>query len=642
MAKNMALDASMSLGGLRVGGAPANARAIDMLTVIGWYEQHRLANYFDQATIDRVREPGRDFRLRLSDGGAWQFTPVEYLPHKTVVSETKPARWTVDNRCGQQPFRVRIEVLQSPLPPDPAAPRPVVIKEAAVPASVALAMQYGEVPGEMVVEDLKVHLAEATASAQGRLLFADPRLLVPAAPTAWTLHVQGQVPDAAILASLLPSHLADLEPTGTVTVDLRAAADTKGAEVESCRLDFNAARFQWLGRTVRVDGPVAYDADRLQTEGLNVRVGGSDVEVVAYVSRPNDDPTGSLIVRGSVLDLVEVQEMIRQTSEAVAAGRPAGAGDAGAVRDVPGTGPDFGSGRLADRLRSLLARAYLSAEVRLEHVRLSHPQWGTEYDLSDLSAEGRLADRRLVLPRFQCRLNQGTATGQMRLDFRQAVPVLDLTYEARDLQMADNLKPFIDTTFPGMQVFGSVTMRETMTQPLAEGAHQVGRGETVLVDGLLEGPGAPDYIAAVLPGLKLTRYEFNRMTNVFERKADGSTDNRMIFDGKAYDVFIFGVTEPDGRTRYTLGVDLSVSLGSDVLSRTLDQGKLPLMHYNGRIVGSKFAEQEISYVLPHEFAYDVFLRRNVLLQLIRSLGEKEPEIKRPLVVPDGADRPPGG
>ena len=223
-----------------------------------------------------------------------------------------------------------------------------------------------------------------------------------------------------------------------------------------------------------------------------------------------------------------------------------------------------------------------------------------------------------------------------------SLSVLDLTYEARDLQMADNLKPFIDTTFPGMQVFGSVTMRETMTQRLAEGAHQVGRGETVLVDGLLEGPGAPDYIAAVLPGLKLTRYEFNRMTNVFERKADGSTDNRMIFDGKAYDVFIFGVTEPDGRTRYTLGVDLSVSLGSDVLSRTLDQGKLPLMHYNGRIVGSKFAEQEISYVLPHEFAYDVFLRRNVLLQLIRSLGEKEPEIKRPLVVPDGADRPPGG
>lgn len=126
MAKNMALGASMSLGGLRVGGAPANARAIDMLTVVGWYEQHRLANYFDQATIDRVREPGKDFRLRLSDRGTWQFTPVEYLPHKAVVSGTEPAQWTVDNPWGQQPFRVRIEVLQSPLPPGPAAPRPII------------------------------------------------------------------------------------------------------------------------------------------------------------------------------------------------------------------------------------------------------------------------------------------------------------------------------------------------------------------------------------------------------------------------------------------------------------------------------------------------------------------------------------
>ena len=114
----------MSLGGLSVGGP--GTPAIDMLTVIGWYEQHRLANYFDQATIDRVREPGRNLRLRLSDRGTWQFTPVGYLPHKAVVSGTEPAKWTVDNPCGQQPFRFRIEVLQSPLPPDAAAPRSII------------------------------------------------------------------------------------------------------------------------------------------------------------------------------------------------------------------------------------------------------------------------------------------------------------------------------------------------------------------------------------------------------------------------------------------------------------------------------------------------------------------------------------
>lgn len=81
-----------------------------------------------------------------------------------------------------------------------------------------------------------------------------------------------------------------------------------------------------------------------------------------------------------------------------------------------------------------------------------------------------------------------------------------------------------------------------------------------------------------------------------------------------------------------MGVDLLLSLGSEV-SRTLDQGKLPLLHYNGRIVGKAFAERDISYVLPHELMYDVFLRRNVLLRLVRSLGRPEPEIKKPAVVP---------
>ncbi|MEA3367251.1 MAG: hypothetical protein U9R68_03945 [Planctomycetota bacterium] len=184
-----------------------------------------------------------------------------------------------------------------------------------------------------------------------------------------------------------------------------------------------------------------------------------------------------------------------------------------------------------------------------------------------------------------------------------------------------------------MKAFGTLSTRATRTQPLAAGAYPVGRGETVLTDGVLDGPGAPDYITNLLPGLKLTRYRFNRMSNVSESRPDGVTDNRMLFDGKAYDLFIFGVTHPDGRTRYTLGVDLLPSLGSEAISRTLGQGKLPLMHYDGRIVGSKFAEREISYVLPHEFAYDVFLRRNLLLKLIRSLGRPEPKIEKPLVVP---------
>jgi hypothetical protein len=108
----------------------------------------------------------------------------------------------------------------------------------------------------------------------------------------------------------------------------------------------------------------------------------------------------------------------------------------------------------------------------------------------------------------------------------------------------------------------------------------------------------------------------------------------MLFKGKAYDVYLFGVTHANGQIDYTLGVDLMLSLGSPQLSRTLDQGKLPLLNYGGRIVGAKIAEPQISYVLPHQFAYEVFVRRNILLQLINRIGEKPPEIPRPPVMPD--------
>ena len=549
---------------------------------------------------------------------------LEGVTHWTVAVSGTPTKGQVQLDVNATACRVDAGAVRD----GAAGPEQVTVKPAGTAAAVRLKVRYGEVPGEMVVDDLAVTVSEATASASGRFLFNDPRLLVLAPPTAWTLQVDGQVPDAAILASLMPWRVANLGPTGAVTIHLRAAADAKGPEVESCRLHFDGARIRWLGRVVRLDGPLAYDYERLETDGLHLQVGGSDVRLVTYISRPTEDPTGSVIVRGTALDLAEVEEMIRQTSESLTPGP-----EAGAKGEAPPPAAGGLSRRLGDHLRQLLARANLSADVRLDRVVLTVPEWQARYNLEGLEAEGRLSDSRLVMPRFACRLNQGTVTGQMRLDFREDVPVLDVAYDARDLVMDENLDPFIDTTFPGLKVFGTLSTRATRTQRLAEGAYGVGQGETVLTEGVLEGPAAPDYMTRLLPGLKLTRYAFNRMSNVFVNKPNGDTQNRMLFDGKAYNVFIFGVSHPNGETRYTLGVDLLVGLQSDVISRTLDQGKLPLMHYWGRLVGSSFAEREVSYVLPHEFAYDVFIRRNLLLELIRSIGEKEPEIRKPTVLP---------
>ncbi|MCX5654359.1 MAG: hypothetical protein NTY65_06900, partial [Planctomycetota bacterium] len=513
-----------------------------------------------------------------------------------------------------------------------------ILKPAGTAAAFEMEARYGESPGELVLDRFAVKLADSTVTVAGRMLFDNPNLSALAPPSSWTFRIDGRAPDAAALAALFPARLGDLKPSGGMTFKIRASADPLGAELEACDLAFDKASIVCLGKKMLLNGPISYNGERLTTDGLNIVVGESDITLVVYIQLPDRAPTGSIMVRGKNLDLKELLDLIQEASEEVAAWTAATPASAGAPKAQPSL-PQPLSQQLARYGQRLLADAQLSSEIAMERVTITIPDWKTTYELTGLAAEGRLAGRQFSVPRFKCRMNEGDISGDVLLDFRTQPPVLTFMYDARDLKMADNLKPFVELTFPGMQVFGTVSQRVNTTQVLAEGSFPKGRGETTLNNGLLRGPGAPDYITAVLPGLKLSEYPFRRMTDDFENKGNGDIENRMIFEGKSYDVYIFGTSHADGKVDYSLGVDLLVSLGSKVLTRSLDQGKLPLMYYTGRIKGTAYAEGPfIRYVLPHEFAYDVFVRRNLLLQLVSRIGEKPPEIPRPPVVPSEKSR----
>jgi len=529
-----------------------------------------------------------------------------------------------------------------------------IVKPAGVPATVSLDVRYGQVPGEILLDTLAVRLADGKIDAAGRVLFdpgarfdhihrpeqvEGPGLWAFPMPTAWSLRVKGGVPDVRSLASLFPARVAALKATGGMTLDVEASADAFGFSLERCEVAFRQTGLDWLGKRLLLDGPISYDGRRLATDGLRLAAGRSDVTLVAYVSDPGRAPRGSLFIRGKTVALEEVQALVEETSRRLASwAAPPGQAEA-AVR----TRMDDLSARLARRLRGLLGRADVSGDIALGEVTLAVADLGASYTLVGFEAECALSRRRFDVPRFACTLNDGTVSGKLAIDFAAEPPVLSVAYAAQELKMGDNLKPFIDRTFPGLEVHGLFTHTEAMTQELAKGSAPVGRGETVLTDGLLRGPAAPDYITNLLPGLRLTTYHFKRMSNVFEHMPNGDTENRMIFDGQQYDIFMFGVTHADGTIKYTLGVDLSVSLGSKVWSRTLDQGKIPLMHYTGRIVGTQYVPPgpEISYVLPHELAYDLFIRRNLLFQLLAHLGEKPPDLGNPPPPPGRSPTNPG-
>ena len=109
-AKALALDAPMSFQTINP-SRPWNARQGEYLDLIGRYERLRLANYFPESVRRRLRTPGEEFRLVHGPDGEWQFVPTDYLTHKVTALDDGSARWTVRNRHGAQPLRVRLKAL---------------------------------------------------------------------------------------------------------------------------------------------------------------------------------------------------------------------------------------------------------------------------------------------------------------------------------------------------------------------------------------------------------------------------------------------------------------------------------------------------------------------------------------------------
>ncbi len=121
-AKNLGLDAAMSIQGVNVSRRPPNARMEEQLTILGWYERLRLARYFDASTIGRVAEPGAEFRLRPTRDGHWQFQPADLAKHRISRLGNGSESWTGENPFADQPLRLRLEALYSVAPyEDPEA-----------------------------------------------------------------------------------------------------------------------------------------------------------------------------------------------------------------------------------------------------------------------------------------------------------------------------------------------------------------------------------------------------------------------------------------------------------------------------------------------------------------------------------------
>ena len=114
--KSLATDAPMSFQGIEVGGQPPNARQDEYLDTIGRYERLRLGRKVPASVLERLRKPREEFHLVQAPDGSAQFVPADYLAHKVTGLADGSSTWTVRNRFGPQPVRLRIEALYAAAP----------------------------------------------------------------------------------------------------------------------------------------------------------------------------------------------------------------------------------------------------------------------------------------------------------------------------------------------------------------------------------------------------------------------------------------------------------------------------------------------------------------------------------------------
>lgn len=155
-AKNLGLDAAMSIQGVNVSYAPLPFHIEKQFTLLGWYEHLRLARYFDTQTVARVAVPGDEFRLRQNRDGQWQFTPVRMTAHRISCLGNGSEQWVFRNPYAEQIPCVRIEALYAVASYDSAKRIPLVG-----------AADFPSLKTASASSDVSLNLVEEVADAKG-------------------------------------------------------------------------------------------------------------------------------------------------------------------------------------------------------------------------------------------------------------------------------------------------------------------------------------------------------------------------------------------------------------------------------------------------------------------------------------------
>jgi hypothetical protein len=275
--------------------------------------------------------------------------------------------------------------------------------------------------------------------------------------------------------------------------------------------------------------------------------------------------------------------------------------------------------RMVEELRKRMGDSPLKISLGVDRLKSYDANVRQTYEGRHLAMDISV-DRRVVDIEYHAGVNGGMIESKSHVNFNDPAPKVENQTDITDVLAGPEILPLLANSFPGNVVHGKFSQHEHVSMPVRDSLAKmldyryvirpVGAAVTITTDGYVEGKGGPEFITRIFPGLNLTRYKYNTMTGFARYKADGSSDNDMIFDGASYNMYIEGQTDRDNQGQYEIGLVLSPGAAESM--HTWKQGRFPIMKFKGRIEDGKIYDQVISYPWPNETLYRIFLQNNII------------------------------
>jgi hypothetical protein len=401
--------------------------------------------------------------------------------------------------------------------------------------------------------------------------------------------------------------------SGRCRLSGEARCGQEGWSLVSMAMDCDALQIGPDSGAVQLDGQALFEKGKAATDTLALRMPGFQGVISGEIQASKGDLAGSIGLVIRELDMPRIEKALRKC---MALGDEHLGGEVPGMLNLRSVVRRFGDTRFTVDLNAdqLVVELPPSQRVEVECV------------------SGRLAIRKGLLDiGFRGLVDGGDVRGRVVSQTQVSQPRLRLTYQAEGIRPGPVVDNYLRVMFPGMTADGPLTLVEEsywkLFTPAGMPNFGSGRGELIIEGGELKGRAAPLAVTRIFPGLNLARFDFSYMHSWFTIMPSGRVRNQMIFQGRYYNLYMVGHSDPDRRFRYEVGIDLLAEFDSRYWADS-GQGRIPLFTKAGRInEQGRLVEERVRYISAERIFEALFVRNNVVItayHLVRKrvLGEQ--------------------